>query len=283
VLRRVGGGFEAVLSEQAAGDILPRMSAMSYLSPWWNDTPEKPSSLPRNWPKPTAKDIEDCPQREIEIGVPEQPFDFSSNFVKTSKYEIYNFLPKFLLEEFNPMTKLANCYFLMISMMQCIPPISNTAGLPTTLIPLTFVVVVDGVFQVLEDLTRHRADREANSSVAHRYDKDSNRFVDVEWSELNVGDFVQVMNWEAIPADLVIVGVCEPTDQPRGLCYVETKSLDGETNLKLRSVVANSVGMVRSPIDTVTASCVTSVCFCTDFRCRIIGKSDGLNYHGAPQ
>lgn len=235
------GGFEAVLSERAAGDVLPRMPSTWVL---WKKTPQKPSPLPRNWPRPTAKDIEDCPQREIDIGAPEQRYDFCSNFVKTSKYEVYNFLPKFLLEEFNPMTKIANCYFLMISMMQCIPEISNTAGYPTTLVPLTFVVVVDGIFQVLEDLSRHRADKEANSSIAHRYDRASNQFVDAECSELNVGDFVQVMNWEAIPADMIILGVSEPNEHPRGQCYVETKSLDGETNLKLRTAATNCIGMV---------------------------------------
>jgi phospholipid-transporting ATPase len=217
---------------------------------FWSESPQKPSPLPRNWPKSTAKDIEDCPQREIEIGS-EQRYHFASNFVKTSKYEPYNFLPKFLLEEFNPMTKIANCYFLAVSMMQCIPAISNTRGLPTTLVPLTFVVVVDGIFQVIEDLARHRADREANSSVTQRYDRQSNSFVDIAWSELHVGDFVKVRSREPIPADMIILGVTETSDPPRGLCYVETKSLDGETNLKLRVAATNSLGVVTDDPSTV--------------------------------
>ena len=33
---------------------------------------------------------------------------------------------------------------------QCIPAISNTAGYPTILLPLSFVIIVDGVFAALE-------------------------------------------------------------------------------------------------------------------------------------
>ena len=40
------------------------------------------------------------------------------NMVRTAKYEYYNFLPKFLWEEFNPATKIANVYFLFIAALQ---------------------------------------------------------------------------------------------------------------------------------------------------------------------
>lgn len=38
--------------------------------------------------------------------------------IRTSKYEYYNFLPRFLWEEFNPATKIANVYFLFIAVLQ---------------------------------------------------------------------------------------------------------------------------------------------------------------------
>lgn len=44
-----------------------------------------------------------------------------SNMVRTAKYEYYNFLPKFLWEEFNPATKIANVYFLFIAALQASP------------------------------------------------------------------------------------------------------------------------------------------------------------------
>ena len=39
---------------------------------------------------------------------------------------------------------------------------------------------------------------------------------------------------EVIPADILVLAVAEPAGEPSsGICYIETKSLDGETNLKL--------------------------------------------------
>ena len=126
-----------------------------------------PPSLPNRWPQPGPADLQERPRRVITIGGPQQ-WAFRSNFVVTSKYTPWTFLPLFLLEEFNPRTKVANCYFLLIAMLQCVPSISNTRGYPTTLFPLFIVVLVDGVFQAIEDLSRHRADALANASVAHR-------------------------------------------------------------------------------------------------------------------
>jgi magnesium-transporting ATPase (P-type) len=197
---------------------------------------EKPSSRPRNWPNPTEQDLNERPQRIINISSP-QDFFFINNFVKTSKYEFYNFLPKFLLEEFDPRTKIANCYFLMISALQCIPQISNTSGYPTTMIPLLGVVFIDGILQVYEDLSRHKADKEANASIAKKYDPIVQDFVECRWYELEVGNIIKVQSRDTIPADIVIFAVAEKSLPDQGICYVETKSLDGETNLKLRSAL----------------------------------------------
>jgi len=134
--------------------------------------------------------------------------------------------------------------------MQSIPQISNTSGIPTTLIPLTFVVVVDAVFAVLEDIQRHKADNEANGRPTLVYRHTDNMFQETQWNSLQVGDLVKVSNREQIPADLCIVGVCESDpDTPTGICYVETKSLDGETNLKMRQCPMNCVGLMKQDKD----------------------------------
>lgn len=56
------------------------------------------------------------------------------------------------------------------------------------------------------------------------------RFKRDYWKSLQVGDFVRLYNGDPIPADIVVLS----TSDPDGACYVETKSLDGETNLKVR-------------------------------------------------
>jgi phospholipid-translocating ATPase len=56
------------------------------------------------------------------------------------------------------------------------------------------------------------------------------RFHSDMWKNVKVGDFVRIYNDDQIPADIVILS----TSDSDGACYVETKNLDGETNLKVR-------------------------------------------------
>lgn len=50
------------------------------------------------------------------------------------------------------------------------------------------------------------------------------------WRDMRVGDIILLRNNEMIPADVMILA----TSEPDGVCFVETKNLDGETNLKIR-------------------------------------------------
>lgn len=50
------------------------------------------------------------------------------------------------------------------------------------------------------------------------------------WKKLDVGDIVLLRENDQIPADIVVLS----TSDADGVCYVETKNLDGETNLKPR-------------------------------------------------
>ncbi|KAJ1335621.1 phospholipid-translocating ATPase [Microdochium nivale] len=59
------------------------------------------------------------------------------------------------------------------------------------------------------------------------------RFHKDAWKNLLVGDFVRLYNDDEIPADIVVLA----TSDADGVCYVETKNLDGETNLKYRQAL----------------------------------------------
>jgi phospholipid-translocating ATPase len=59
------------------------------------------------------------------------------------------------------------------------------------------------------------------------------RFKRDHWKNVQVGDFVRLYNDEEIPADIVVLS----TSDSDGACYIETKNLDGETNLKVRTAV----------------------------------------------
>ena len=53
------------------------------------------------------------------------------------------------------------------------------------------------------------------------------------WEDTAVGDFVKVLDNESIPADMLICS----TSEEENVAFVETKNLDGETNLKSRNAV----------------------------------------------
>ncbi|KAF5313608.1 hypothetical protein D9611_010219 [Ephemerocybe angulata] len=53
------------------------------------------------------------------------------------------------------------------------------------------------------------------------------------WKKLEVGDIVLLRDNDQVPADIVVLS----TSDADGMCYLETKNLDGETNLKPRKAL----------------------------------------------
>ena len=64
------------------------------------------------------------------------------------------------------------------------------------------------------------------------------------WKKLEVGDVVLLRENDQVPADIVVLS----TSDPDGVCYLETKNLDGETNLKPRRAV-NATSKILSEGD----------------------------------
>ncbi|GAO14526.1 hypothetical protein UVI_02032370 [Ustilaginoidea virens] len=85
-----------------------------------------------------------------------------------------------------------------------------------------------------EDAKRAVAVQNMNFDVIN-YMKPSQgaRFKKDTWKGIQVGDFVRIYNDDELPADIIILS----TSDPDGACYVETKNLDGETNLKVRQAL----------------------------------------------
>jgi phospholipid-translocating ATPase len=69
------------------------------------------------------------------------------------------------------------------------------------------------------------------------------------WEDVQVGDFVKIHDRQAFPADIVICA----TSEEENVAYVETKNLDGETNLKSRHAVPELTHL-RTAQDCVQAS-----------------------------
>jgi len=62
------------------------------------------------------------------------------------------------------------------------------------------------------------------------YNAEANKFEETEWRKIRVGNIVKMVEDMYVPADMVFL----QSTGPKGTCYVETKNLDGETNLKLK-------------------------------------------------
>ena len=156
--------------------------------------------------------------------------------------------------------KLANFYFLLIAFLQMQPPpISNTNGMPTVAPALFVVVVASSWLKFRQDLERYRDDAALNASSCQRLV--DGRFVKGKWIDVKVGDFLKVCNREMLPADVVLVSSYEPDPtNVVGACHVETKSLDGETNLKGRTVPKVFTAMCGGSLDSQTRA-LTSAAF----------------------
>lgn len=94
-----------------------------------------------------------------------------------------------------------------------------------------FVITVSAVKDIFEDLKRHRADNQENTRKVLRLDKKTKTFVLDSWKNLRIGMVVKINDDQYFPADLIVL----KSSNSSGIAYVETKNLDGETNLKHKS------------------------------------------------
>uniref|UniRef100_A0A8C2HT63 Phospholipid-transporting ATPase n=1 Tax=Cyprinus carpio TaxID=7962 RepID=A0A8C2HT63_CYPCA len=140
-----------------------------------------------------------------------------NNAIKTSKYNVFTFLPLNLFEQFQ---RLANAYFVFLLILQLIPQISSLSWF-TTVVPLLLVLSITLAKDLSDDITRHKNDNHVN-----------NRKVEVlingelkseKWMNVQVGDIVKLENNEFVTADLLLLSSSEPLN----LIYIETAELDG--------------------------------------------------------
>ncbi|XP_034149800.1 probable phospholipid-transporting ATPase IF isoform X4 [Esox lucius] len=168
------------------------------------------------------------------------PQRFADNRIISSKYTIWNFVPKNLFEQFR---RIANFYFLIIFLVQLM--IDTPTSPVTSGLPLFFVITVTAIKQGYEDWLRHKADNEVNGAPV--FVVRSGSLVQTRSKNIRVGDIVRVAKDETFPVDLVLLS----SDRIEGTCHITTTSLDGETNLKTHysvpeTLVSRSVSRLES-------------------------------------
>ncbi|KAJ5069682.1 putative phospholipid-transporting atpase [Anaeramoeba ignava] len=163
---------------------------------------------------------------------------FPKNKVTNSKYTILTFLPKNLIEQFS---RFMNIYFLMIACLQLwneITPVNPA----TTWGPLIIIILLAAIKEGIDDLNRHKADKIANSreyQVIRNGDE-----VEIKSKDICVGDIVIVEQDEEVPCDLVLLS----SNKEDGSCYIQTANLDGETDLKLRIALEETLHLKKPSV-----------------------------------
>lgn len=84
---------------------------------------------------------------------------YCNNVVTSAKYNAFTFLPKQLKAQFS---KIANCYFMVVAIMQMIPTWSTT-GQYTTIVPLLIFMSISIAREGFDDWKRHLNDKEENN------------------------------------------------------------------------------------------------------------------------
>ena len=140
---------------------------------------------------------------------------FKDNKIITSRYNFLTFLPLNLMLQFS---KFANLYFLVLTIMECFPLISDSGGVPVLAMPLSFVVGISMIKDVYEDYLRHRSDSEENNRQIlkgkthdekqleiQRGMNSKPQFQKVPWHSIKAGQIVKVHENEYFPCDLMIL------------------------------------------------------------------------------
>ena len=80
-----------------------------------------------------------------------------------------------------------------------------------------------------EDYNRHKSDTEMNKTKCFVYKQQKMR--ETTWANLQVGDIIKIKDDDFFPSDIIPL----TSGIKGGACYIETGSLDGEKNLKLKN------------------------------------------------
>ncbi|OMJ77612.1 hypothetical protein SteCoe_22785 [Stentor coeruleus] len=164
----------------------------------------------------------------IDRGRSHEDNGFSNNAIFTSHYSLLTFFPKNLLIQFH---RIGNFWFLLISILMILPFEPTPVSSWSTIVPFSFVLLMNMIKDGISDYQRHKIDFETNNKKAWVWDENLSDFVEILWKNIEVGNILLFKIDEFISADCILLKCSSE------ICYVETSSLDGEDNLKVKSPV----------------------------------------------
>ena len=195
---------------------------------------------------------------------------YETNKISTAKYNWFNVFPKILMEQFS---RICNVYILIIAMLQTIKSISYSNGNPLILLSFTSILLLNGFKDYMEDQKRVKSDKDENNTETLIYDKISKTFIKDKWENIKLGDIILVKNNEQFPCDLIFL---ESSPESNGQCKVETKNINGETNLQIKKINNNNK---NRRLDKFNYFCLTKKPneFIYEFEAVLYNIDDNLN------
>merc|ERR1712066_818992 len=105
--------------------------------------------------------------------------------------------------------------------------------LELSLVPVIIILSVTAIKDIIEDYRRHLNDVDLNNKKCYVFNRDTKQYKPQAWKKIRVGDIILLRLNDVIPADLLLL----KSSDKKGICFIETANIDGETNLKQRRVV----------------------------------------------
>ncbi|ORY65726.1 phospholipid-translocating P-type ATPase [Neocallimastix californiae] len=161
---------------------------------------------------------------EINFPLKEEDIKKNANRIKTTKYNIFTFIPLNLWSQFH---RFSNIYFLLgaLSTLFGYSVVSPVAQI----MPLVIVLSVTAIKDAYGDIKRSMEDKKANREPY--YILRNNEVKQILCKDIYPGDVIVIQKGDKIPADCLLLS----SSNDDGVCYVETSDLDGETNLKKKT------------------------------------------------
>ena len=152
-------------------------------------------------------------------------YDFNSNKVHTLPYSIKGFFifiyHKLGKKAFNILIVFVLIFFLIA--YACTPEEISHLDMYPTVIFHTVIIVLEFIFYSFEFLFVYINDVKINNQKSKIYNNQTQKFEEVKWGDIVVGNIVKVLKDEVVPADIIVLDTLERNH----LCYLDYSSVNG--------------------------------------------------------
>ncbi|CAG9325163.1 unnamed protein product [Blepharisma stoltei] len=155
---------------------------------------------------------------------------FPRNEIITSRYNLFTFLPKSVIELFG---NYAYCIFLINPLILAISQSDVNIYWPL-IFPFPFLLLIAFIFNAYQDIRNHKNDKKSNNKLYYVWN--GHNFAYKASQDINVGDIIWLNNKEYCPADILILTVGEEEH----ICCIDSTGVTGGKDIKVRKSIKDT-------------------------------------------